>query len=267
MTDKKRRCVYCGSEEKKLTREHIVSKSVLKAIFGPDIENTARLPIGRGGQFLFDYEPQVRDVCGECNHALSPYDVAGVELAHAIRPYHDATGRTIPLTQDTLGWLLKTHLNEMRATPDENFAQPRAKSSIYRALLKHNQVSLNWYRLYVEGWEGDSGWWTKDSPRSIEYLSYKGLQDAATTIYISNFRLAWLDTFLLLPMDGNYREFKARCDETQRHAAQYEFSWQRVDAANLPQNGRLAITNIVPRASVERVMTKVAPIQVTNRWT
>lgn len=208
-----------------MTKEHVISKSVLKVAFGQNIENLVRQPPGLGGRVLLNEEIQIRDVCGECNTALIPYDVAGVELMQAIYPYYNATGRSVPFSGDTLGWLLKTHLNQMRVTPNEKFVQPQAKSAIYRALLRRDQVSLGLYRLYVEGWEGDRVWWEKDSPKSIQYFAYKGVHDQETAIYISNFRIVWLDTFLFLPMNGNYRNFLDRCDKTQQHLAEaYEFN-------------------------------------------
>ena len=167
MAEKTRRCPYCGSQEKKLTKEHVISRSVLKVAFGENIENVVRQPVGMGGQILFDHETQIKDVCRDCNSALSPYDVAGVELMKAIYPHHDATGLTVPFSRNILAWLLKTHLNEMRITPNDGFVQPRAKSAIYRALLKYDAVSPSWYRLYIEGWQGDKAWWEKDSPKSI----------------------------------------------------------------------------------------------------
>lgn len=263
---KQRRCVYCGSKDKKFTREHVVSKSVLKVIFGEDIENVALLPKSLGGRHIIDHELQIRDVCLDCNPALSRYDVVGVKLARAIRPHHDATGQSIPFSQDTLGWLIKTHLNEMRATPDETFAQPRAKTAIYRALRNYAQVPLDWYRFYVEGWQGEKSWWTKDSPRSLPWLSYKGVHDADTQVYISNLRMAWLDTFLLLPMDGSYRRFKARCEETRENAAQLGFDWQWVNTTRVTAGQVLPITNVISRIRLERSIYKVSPVQAINRW-
>jgi len=267
MTEKKRRCPYCGSQEKRLTKEHVISKSVLKVAFGQNIENVVRQPPVLGGRVLLDEEPQIRDVCGECNAALIPYDVAGVELMQAIYPHHNATGRSVPFSRDTLGWLLKTHLNEMCVTPNDNFVQPQAKPAIYRALRRHGPVSVGLYRLYIEGWEGEKVWWEKDSPKSIQYFAYKGVQDRETVIYISNFRIVWLDTFLFLPMNGNYRNFLSRCDETQQHLAEtYGFNLQHVDTTNMQAKGTLDVATVAPRERLERSITRFVPIQQADRW-
>ena len=91
-----------------LSREHVISASVLKAVFGDPVRNSIKAEF-LGTKTLIDHEPVIRDVCEKCNNeGLSPYDVAGVRLIKQLTAGHDPTGLRLFLSRETIGWLLKT---------------------------------------------------------------------------------------------------------------------------------------------------------------
>jgi hypothetical protein len=79
-------CVYCGGNG--CSREHVFSSCVLKTIFGDPIRNTYKLP---SGKVLLDHESTIKDVCRNCNSALSPYDTAGKEFIVELNNHVDPT--------------------------------------------------------------------------------------------------------------------------------------------------------------------------------
>ena len=101
-------CFYAQSTcVSSLSREHVISASVLKAVFGSRVRNIV------GGEFLgakklLNHEPVIRDVCEKCNNEyLSPYDTAGIDLLNQLIPSNDPTGLRLFLTRESLGWLLR----------------------------------------------------------------------------------------------------------------------------------------------------------------
>jgi hypothetical protein len=105
---------------------------------------------------LPDFQHVLRDVCRACNADLSAYDSASSLLAAEIAESHDATGKQLSFSPDTLGWLLKTHLNNIRAARDSATGEKyMVDAAIYRALLSHARVPDDRYVLFVEGWAGE----------------------------------------------------------------------------------------------------------------
>src|SRR2546430_5719400 len=96
MTQRTRVCVYCsGVRAAKLTREHIISKTVLEAVFGLDIRCLSR-STAAGDRMLIDEEHVIKDVCGKCNSDLSVYDEAGRDFITVIHGRLDAHGGPLP---------------------------------------------------------------------------------------------------------------------------------------------------------------------------
>ncbi len=55
------KCVYChGSNSSKITKEHIISKIVLKTVFGAGNKNVSRSGIF-GNKVLIDHEHIIKD--------------------------------------------------------------------------------------------------------------------------------------------------------------------------------------------------------------
>jgi hypothetical protein len=155
-----------------LTREHVISAAVLREVFGDPVRNVISGEF-LAGKFLCDQEPAVRDVCEECNNVrLSHYDSAGVDFVRQLIPKNDPTGMRIRIHRETLGWLLKTHLNYFRVIKDrETKASYVVDQSIKDALIQHRPIPVKRYRILVEGWIGEDYFWDAiDSAYSLVRL-------------------------------------------------------------------------------------------------
>lgn len=216
---------------KKLTREHVVSASVLKIAFGDPIRNISRAEVF-GNKALKDHEVKIKDVCEICNNRfLSPYDLAGKELSLELEKNQDSFPLIINFNKFTLGWLIKTHLNYARVVKDKEWGQSyKIKQSIKNDLIKHKSVSSNRVLLLVQQWEEDESFWNADSGGNIPYLQYRNMRFKNQEIFLSNFRIRQLDTLLLLPSNKCYKNFSERTinvlDEIKE---QWDYSFQKVD--------------------------------------
>lgn len=243
-------CIYCGATP--TTGEHVVSESVLKVFHGADIQNIVHSELFK--EPLHNYEWKVNDVCRECNNnRLSHLDTAGAELARYIQERGGAGGGAVPFSRDALHWLLKTHLNHIRVHGNKTTGRKHTvDAQLYRALKTNQDIPTGMYRLAVEGWMTLPEYWTRLGIGVLRYRSYA--QESSTVslgaatlvkpvrIAISNFRMKWFSTFLLLPSDGNYSEFNFRA---HRAMEVWNRHW-RTDLAPVAvqdaiRNGRLRI--------------------------
>src|SRR5262249_43037155 len=146
---------------KTLTREHVISATVLREVFGDPVRNVISGE-SVGHKFLVDHEPVVRGVCEDCNNnRLSSYDAAGAGFIRQFLPGHDPTGMRIKFSREAIGWLIKTHLNYFRLIKD-----------------RETQVA------YVV----DQG--IKDAyPRHVPWFNYRSVRMRSQRIVISDFRI------------------------------------------------------------------------------
>ena len=100
-------CAYCNPP-RPLTREHVWS-NVLLRMYEPD----ANLTTDPHRQKVYEADPQLKDVCSDCNNVkLSPADTAVGEFAqrHLVKPI--PSGTSIDLANVNLArWALKTSYN------------------------------------------------------------------------------------------------------------------------------------------------------------
>jgi hypothetical protein len=209
-------CVYCqGKNRSPLTKEHIISKSVLLIALGKNekgqANNFTKSSIF-GNRTLIDHEHTVKDVCKVCNEQLSSYDVAGVNLLSEIDKFYDATGKSLTLDRLKIGWLLKTHLNFIRVLPrKKDPVGYKIEDAIYKRLKSYKQIPSSLFDFFIEGWEGEPSFWDQNENRKIQYFSYKSVEfQSPANILISNLRIKIVDTFLALPADSNYTDFHTR---------------------------------------------------------
>ena len=245
----------------RLSREHVISAAVLRAVFGDPIRNLIRGDC-LGEKALLDHEPVVRDVCERCNNeALSDYDGAGVRLIQQLIPCLDPTGLRLKLTSETMGWLLKTHLNYFRVVKDaETDLVYPVDQRIKTALVQRSDVPKDLYRLLVEGWVGEPYFWDGDDPRHIPWFQYRSVRFTEQRILLSDFRIKTLTTWLLLPTDANYEEFEARSSSALAEVYR-DFGFaplQAIDPAAVVRDGGITLANILELDAVKRFIVPSA---------
>lgn len=240
-------CVYCrGSSGARTSREHVISRAVLVAAFGSQIENVAHSEVFREG-CLLDLEHVVRDVCRDCNEKLSPPDAAGARLFAELERHVDPTGHDLPWTRETLGWLIKTHANNLRAICDrETGERYELDPAIYEALRTGGPRPADKCRLFVEGIGGNAYLWDLSNPKRIPYFSYRTVRVRDAGVLISDVRLKWLDTFLLVDYPGESGDLQERFDRAALGVARtFGFRWQPVELEP-PAHGVLKVDHLIP---------------------
>ena len=237
----------------KMTREHIVSASVLKVAFGNPIRNISRAEIF-GSKYLLDHEAIVKDVCDKCNNVnLSPYDEAGRKLAKFLEEKRDSSPLEIPFNTKTFGWILKTHLNYIRVIKDRevNEVYP-IKQSIKNSLIKDKPISSEQVALYVQQWEENDSFWNAESQMNLPYLQYRSIRLISQKIVMSNFRIRQFDTIIFIPSDGNYKNFKKRVQSSfEELRSTFNATFQKVDIEETIKYGKLDIHSLF---SIEEIM-------------
>jgi hypothetical protein len=241
------RCFYqqptCSSS---LSREHVISAAVFREVFGDPVRNVVTAEL-LGNKSLLDHEPTVRDVCESCNNVgLSPYDAAGIEFIRQVLPSHDPTGLRIKCNREAIGWLIKTHLNYFRVIRDRETDEVYAvNQSIKDALIQHKTVPVNRYRLLVEGWIGEDYFWDANDARHIPWFGYRSVRMRSQRIVISDFRIKTLVIWLVVPSDGDHREFNKRfrsaLDEIRRDRG---FRLQVIDPITALKDGSVQLNRV-----------------------
>ena len=250
-------CVYCkGINSKKITKEHLISRSVLEAIFGQENRNITKSDLF-GGKVLIDHEHKVRDVCDYCNNKLlSPYDKAGANFVKEISKSYDATDKQLTVDFKILAWLLKTHLNHIRIIPERGTKNYYPISQdIYTGIIKGDISLFSRLKLFVEGWQGLPYFWDENDGKKIQFFSYRSVCFPYQKILVSNFRIKWLDTFIVIPSDLDYSDFEQRVNLTiDAMKANYGFYLQSLDAKTAIEDGRINIEKIVKTEELLKVI-------------
>jgi hypothetical protein len=204
-------CFYDVPEcSRRLSREHVISASVLKAAFGDPIRNLVSAEL-LGDRQIADHQQVLKDVCTSCNSRLSTYDTAGTGFIAPLLDVCTADGLSLEFTKQTLGWLLKTHLNHFRLIRDgEAGKQYRVDKEIKQSLVALRLPPTKKFALFVEGIEGRPYLWNADDDRRVPWFSYKSIRFHGQEIVISEFRLKCVYTWLLFPRNDSYVDFDAR---------------------------------------------------------
>lgn len=202
-----KKCIYCGKSSIKMSNEHIVSKTVLREIFGSPIRNIVKY----GDKKFIDHEHTIKDVCITCNSNLSHYDNEGKKIAKLVASHYTALNFKFPYNVLSINWLVKTHLNQLRIIKDiETSTYYKVSDQIYDKIINYEFPSSHLLKIYIEGWEGLDYFWDIKSDKRIQYLSYKSVRFKSQNIIVSNFRFKFIDTFLFLPYLEDYSDFNSR---------------------------------------------------------
>ncbi|MEZ9350687.1 hypothetical protein AB4182_03870 [Vibrio splendidus] len=213
MSDK--RCFYNRKNHctTNLTKEHVVSRSVLKTLdlLGNGIikaDVMKNVPV-------LDYEPVVKDVCSKCNNESLPiYDKSGKELANFLKTEKNNNPLTIPFGNSEFGWLLKTHLNFFRVVKDKLTGKPFKVSQKLKNTLIDGKPFDNSLCFFLARQNDNSvGYWDDVSDKKLPMFNYNSKRILPEQLIYSHFQIRQLDTILFFPTDGNYKNFSSRFDQ------------------------------------------------------
>lgn len=133
-----------------------------------------------------DHQQVIKDVCTSCNSQLSIYDSAGVDFVSPLLNVCTADGLVLPISQLTLGWLLKTHLNHFRLIRDHRTSEQYSVSGdVKRSLVARKLPPIDRIALFIDGFEGRPYLWDPDDERRISWFAYRSFHFYAEDIVLS----------------------------------------------------------------------------------
>lgn len=240
MSDRLRVCRYCG-ESRRLTQEHAISAGVIGVLLDQQRTSSKFKNIGyRAGRvsgqlWLLNDEPTIGDLCGECNRKSSSFDAAGVELVRYIVATNDPRTPLI-FTSDSLGWIVKTHLNLLHGTPqNEDIRLTTLDMRVRESMRRGQPVPSQTYRLYAEGIDVPKEVWDSTYVGMPRYWAQvTGLYDGTAKIMMSMLSIGWLNTLFFIPAEASYDGIDAAADYIVRElnaTRDYRFGRMDVDAA------------------------------------
>jgi hypothetical protein len=202
---KQRVCVYCGSCH--CTGEHVINESVLHEFFGDPLDFVVHIPeFGKKPHEKPNKVPYVYDVCGNCNSTLlQPYDNAAKIFGKAIKGMK--AGAQIPFTEDTLGWLIKSHCNILR---NRTKSTCLVNKTIYDCLRLHQPIPKGYYQPFIfifltDNKLFDTRWGPLPRTMIIDVKSFDSHR-----VMSSYFRIERLETYIYFPNDNDYLNFGER---------------------------------------------------------
>ena len=241
-----------------MTGEHALSKSVHDFIFYPiEYIGTRTWCSLYGNKPLINSYPRVRDVCKQCNSDLHEYDDHGKILMQAIKPFPDITGVKIPFDEKILGWLIKTHLNLIRAFPNKESRKKYVfNKSILNGIISYTPIPTNLYRLCVEGWQGADYLW--DGQKRINALYFFSCELLRQRTLVSDLRLQTFKTFLIVPADSDYTDFESRSmDAFEEMKRDYGFHIEMIEIEKAITDGFIFANQIKP---LQEILNGIATI-------
>lgn len=244
-----------------MTREHIISASVLRVAFGPEIRNVVMAEELFGDKTLIDHEPVVKDVCDYCNNtALTVYDDAGKAHVEELIGKKSLQPLEIYFDKYTLGWIIKTHLNYIRVIKDKEWDTCyRIKQSIKNDLVNRQSVSPNKFVLQVQQWEEDHTFWNADHEMRIPFFSYRSIRFREQEVFMSNLRLRQFDTMLFMPVNKGYKNFSARVDSVIKEIkGEWGYQFQEIDVAAALKEKKIVIESVFSKDAIKAIRRRAS---------
>lgn len=203
----KKLCVYCNIKNK-LSREHIISKVVLKELFTDKINNVVSVRKNNQWKRLTKYEGVIKDVCVKCNTKLSDlgYDDAGAKFIKNIDANHSNKTINLDFNREILGWIIKTHLNLIRAEKNIKGEAIVINENLFKGIIEKN-IDYNWFGLMVRAMDIGPKKWISEKGIIPVLFNEVGIINEKNIMF-SHLRIKYLDTFLILPKNGEYEFFK-----------------------------------------------------------
>lgn len=251
-------CFYkTDSCSTKMSREHVISKSALISAFGNPIRSSS------SGEFLnykklLNHEQTVKDVCVTCNSSLSQYDIAGAALVSELDLFYDPNGKTLSFTENTLGWLIKTHLNHLRIIRDSETNEIyQINDEIKSCLINKYSLPKEKFKFLYDGWEGAHYFWDAEHPKRLSYFGYRSVRFKRQKIILSDFRIKTLHTWLILPYDNDYNDFDSRVESVLNELFEkLGFVPTELNLTDVVNNGILEFEKIIPLEIVRKFIFK-----------
>ncbi|MCW2284920.1 hypothetical protein M2323_002726 [Rhodoblastus acidophilus] len=249
----KKRCPYCGETKVKFSKEHIISASVLRRVFGTPVKNIVGGELF-GGRNLIDNEPTSKHVCKDCNSSLSPYDTEAAIFVGEICAHHNLIGRSVSFNLNRMNWLMKTHLNCLQITKSIRTGDRyHFSEEIYRSILNRERVNSDLYALGLEGLETDARNWNIDDMKNVSFFHYRSVEFIDQNVLVSDFRIKSLHTFIFLPINNEYLFFKERVASTLKEMRNEVGIKPELVTPALQESHHIPVTSIVSRNDLVRL--------------
>lgn len=210
-----KRCFYNRKNHctETLTKEHVVSNSVLKAL---DLSSNGVIKADvMNNTPIIDYDAVVKDVCSKCNNeSLSAYDKSGKGLVEFLVDNSHKKLSTIPFGKLEFGWLLKTHLNFFRVVKDKLTGKPfKVSQKIKNKLIDGKSFDNSQCFFLVRQIDCSESYWDDDSEKVLPMVHYNSKRLLVGDLIYSHFQIRQLQTVLFFPLDGNYKNFERRFEK------------------------------------------------------
>ena len=110
----------------------------------------------------------------------------------------------------------------------------------------------------IEGWVGESYFWDASDSRHIPWFNYRSIRMRSQRIVISDLRIKTLVTWLIVPSDGDYRQFNERVWSALAEVKRdFGFqSLQMIDPRTAVQDGYVPLRRVIPLDEVRRYIFK-----------
>ena len=156
---------------------------------------------------LFDTVQKVNDVCNLCNNGRLNFDQEGLLLANQLVNLSSFGGIELKINHRTVLWLIKTHLNYLRISKDNNFGKPFIiNEKILSALYNDNFNEVQLF-LFIQGMNGKISFWDLNNNKErMTMFQYKSLTTIPNNLVFSRFRIKCLDTLVVFEKNGNITE-------------------------------------------------------------
>ncbi|WP_447875603.1 hypothetical protein [Serratia fonticola] len=250
----------------KLTREHVISLSVLKVLDGENIDNIVKADI-YGNKMLFNHDPTIKDVCQTCNNSsLTSYDEAGKELIINIINFKGTTPISIPFNKNHLGWIIKSHINFFRVIKNKQTGEPfKVKQEIKNCLIKNKFIPSHYLSMFARNLDNTPTLWDGGGGKTLPNLHYNSKLIIPEMIVISRLVTRQLETILLIPSDGNYKNFDKRVGKAIRFLELWGGQYEKIDINNLQRTGRLKFKKIFTIEEITPFLGKAFKNQTNKR--
>jgi hypothetical protein len=205
----------------------------------------------------------LKDVCRDCNSALTGLDVAGIGLVRDVKAKIAVPGRRrLEIDRGRLGWLLKTHLNYIRFGPSVNFSQPEIDARFYQQLRVGALPQASLYRLFASQMTDSADLCNPNHPGSIQFISQGTFKIVDSEIAVGFLRFLWFVTYLIIPADTQDAQFQARSDAAIAYLKAAGVVWQEVLATRVLKQRRIDMHATIAPGDLlipAKVLVQIAP--------
>lgn len=247
-------CPYCSRTNVKFSREHIISSTVLREVFGNPVKNRVSGELF-GKTSVLDNEPTSKHVCKDCNSKLSPCDTAGRDLVLQIMSRASVANTSVDFPTLRLNWLIKTHLNFLIVTRPQTKSNYVNLQGLFDSLIDLKPVPRHLYALCLEALDTDASYFDGTRKEGVGYFHYRSVDFLSQQTIVSTLRIKSLTTYLVLPLSANYWGFPARVDDTLDEMRRvFDINVQQVTAECLEKSTSVLVSQIFSREKTDAIL-------------